>query len=305
MNSSDPDWSLWRSFAAVAEHGSLSAAARALGVSQPTLGRHIDALEARLGLKLFDRSLSGFAPTEWGLRAYEPVRAAAARLAEATLVSAGANATLKGVVRLTASEVTSHFTLPPILSRLRIEFPEIALELVPSDSAENILMREADIAVRMFRPTQLDLVARKLGESPIVPCAHESYLARRGRPETADDLRHHDLVGFDRSDLLIKAAAQTGHPLAREDFAIRCDSQSAGWLLIAAGSGIGFAQRQIVARTPGMVELDLALAIAPLEVWLTTHRELFAARRIRAVYDRLAVFVSDWLKGKPGPLEAG
>jgi len=301
MNRSDPDWTLWRSFAAVAEHGSLSAAARATGVSQPTLGRHIDALEVRLGLKLFDRSLSGFAPTEWGLRAYEPVRAAAARLAEAALVSAGANATLKGTVRLTASEVTSHFTLPPILARLRVEFPEIALELVPSDSVENILMREADIAVRMFRPTQLDLVTRKLGESPIVPCAHERYLVRRGRPERIEELRGHDLVGFDRSDLLVKASAQLGYPLMREDFAIRCDNQSAGWLLIASGGGIGFAQRQLVARTPGMVELDLPLAIPPLEVWLTTHRELFTARRIRAVYDRLAVLVSDWLKGKPDP----
>lgn len=291
----NPDWTLWRSFAAVAEHGSLSGAARALGLSQPTLGRHVEALEAALGAKLFERSLSGFRPTVLGLRAYEPVRKAAAALAEAELLAAGSHAELEGSVRITASVVMAHYALPAMLGTLRAEFPAIAIELVPSDSPENLLMREADIAVRMFRPTQLDLITRKLGESPVVACAHEDYLARRGVPGDIEALADHDLVGFDRSDVLIAVARQLGHSLRREDFAFRCDSQSAVWELLRAGLGIGFAQRPIIGRTPGMKAIALPLAIPPLEIWLTSHRELQTARRIRVVYDRLGTLLTDWL----------
>lgn len=290
------DWTLWRSFAAVAEHGSLSAAARALGMSQPTIGRHIEALEIGLGAKLFTRSLSGVTPTELGLRAYEPVRQAAQALSEAELYAAGSSAALAGSVRITASVVTAHYTLPPMLAQLRKEFPDIALELVPTDSPENLLMREADIAVRMFRPTQLDLVTRKLGASPIVACAHERYVAARGAPTTLEDLRDHDLIGFDRSELLIAAARALGFALSRRDFSIRCDSQSVLWEMVKAGLGIGFAQKNIANRTPGIVVIDLPLPIPPLEIWLTSHKELYGARRIRAVYDRLAEMLSAWLR---------
>lgn len=292
------DWTLWRSFASVAEHGSLSGAARALGLSQPTLGRHIEALEQNLGARLFERSVSGFTPTELGLRAYEPVRKAAQSLAEAELYAAGASGMLAGSVRITASVVTSHYTLPKMLARLRSEFPTIAIELVPTDSVENLLMREADIAVRMFRPTQLDLIARKLGESAIVACAHRDYLDRRGRPETPGDLAAHDLIGFDRSDLLISAARAMGFSLERKDFAFRCDDQSVFWELLKAGCGIGFAQENIVRETEGIEVIGLDLSIPPLEVWLTTHRELHASRRIRVVYDRMGEMLGAWLEGR-------
>lgn len=294
-----PDWALWRSFAAVAQHGSLSRAGRALGLSQPTVGRHIEALETGLGAKLFERSVGGLAPTELGLRAYEKVQRAELALAEAELMAAGAVAHPDGSVRITASVVFAHAVLPPMLRDLRMEFPRIALELVPTDSPENLLLREADIAVRMFRPTQGDLVARKLGEVAVVACAHESYLARRGVPATVDELRGHDLIGFDRSDMLIVAAAQLGVTLHRDDFAIRCDSQSAMWEMIRAGVGIGFAQENIIRDTPGMRAIPLPLAIPPMEVWLTSHRQLYTARRIRAVYDRLGEMISVWL-GRTG-----
>ena len=158
---------------------------------------------------------------------------------------------------------------------------------MPSDSAENLLLREADIAVRMFRPTQLELITRKLGESPIVACAHESYLARRGTPERPEQLVEHDLIGFDRSDLFISAARRMGFDLSRNDFIVRTDSQTNIWELMKAGLGIGFAQAAVVAETPGMVPLLPDFRPPPLEVWLTTHRELFTSRRIRAIYDRL------------------
>jgi DNA-binding transcriptional LysR family regulator len=284
----EADWALWRSFDAVVGAGSLSGAARKLGLSQPTLGRHIEALEQTLGTTLFERTLSGLKPTEAALRVYEHVETARGALAEAQLVAEGTSAELSGTVRITSSTVTCAYILPPLLADLRQAFPQIAIELVPSDSVENLLLRESDIAVRMFRPTQLELIARKLGDIPVVACAHESYLARRGRPERAEQLTEHDLVGFDRSDLLINAARILGYDLKRSDFMVRTDSQTNMWQLLQAGLGIGFAQSILVAGTPGMVPLLPELKPPPLEVWLTTHRELFTSRRIRAIYDRLA-----------------
>jgi DNA-binding transcriptional LysR family regulator len=296
MNRS-PDWSLWRSFGAVVEAGSLSAAARKLGLSQPTLGRHIESLEQALGVSLFERTLGGLKPSETALRLYEPVAGATRALAEAELVAEGQSAALGGTVRLTASTVISHYVLPPMLAEIRREFPAVALELVPSDSAENLLLREADIAVRMFRPTQLELVTRKLGVIPTVACAHQSYLARRGRPEKLADLLHHDLIGFDRSELIIEAARSLGLSVARADFVVRTDSQTAYWELVKSGLGIGFAQARLVADTPGMEPLLPDLRF-PLEVWLTTHRELFTSRRIRAIYDVLADQLTAYLRGE-------
>ncbi len=299
MASADPDWALWRSFAAVVAEGSLSAAARRIGYSQPTLGRHIETLEQQLGVLLFDRTLQGLKPTPTALRLYEPVAAAETALAEAALVAEGATATLEGTVRITASTVVSHYILPPLLRDMRRAWPAIALELVPSDSAENLLLREADIAVRMFRPTQLELIARRLGELPVVACAHQSYLGARGIPASPDQLREHDLIGFDRSELLIGTARAMGYELHRADFALRTDSQTAGWELIRAGLGIGFAQRGLVRDTPGMRELLPMLAPPPLEVWLTTHRELFLSPRIRAIYDQLAQALGAYIARSP------
>jgi DNA-binding transcriptional LysR family regulator len=293
----DADWALWRSFDAVVGAGSLSGAARKLGLSQPTLGRHVEALEQALGVALFERTLSGLKPTEAALRVYEHVETARAALAEAQLVAEGTGAALSGTVRITSSAVTCAYILPPLIADLRQTFPQIAIELVPSDSVENLLLRESDIAVRMFRPTQLELIARKLGEIPIIACAHESYLVRRGRPERPEQLTEHDLVGFDRSDLLITGARMMGYELKRSDFMVRTDSQTNMWELLKAGLGIGFAQSILVNSTPGMVPLLPELKPAPLEVWLTTHRELFTSRRIRAIYDRLAEGLTHAISG--------
>ena len=291
----DPDWSLWRSFSAVVKHGSLSAAARELGLSQPTLGRHIEALEQTLDLPLFDRTLNGLKANEAALRLYEPVSAAETALAQAAILAEGAQAEFSGTVRITASTVVSSYVLPALLLPIRESYPAIAIETVPTDSAENLLLREADIAIRMFRPTQLELVAKKLGEIPVLTCAHEDYLALRGTPTSAADLYGHDMIGFDRSDLIIAHANRIGFPLRREQFVLRTDSQTQMWELLRCGLGIGFAQKSLIDRTPGMVALPLGLAIPPLQVWLTTHKELFTSHRIRAIYDALADGLVDYI----------
>ena len=284
----EPDWTLWRSFAAVVAEGSLSGAARRLGLSQPTVGRHVDALEEALGSTLFDRVLTGLKPTALALRLYQPVAAAEQALAEATMIAEGAGGELSGTVRITASQVVAHYLRPSLMVPIREGLPQVQIEIVPSDSAENLLMREADIAIRMFRPTQLDLVTRKLGELPVVACAHEAYLGRRGEPVEIAELLGHDLIGLDRSETLIEGAKRIGYPLKREDFALRTDNQPLAWELMKAGLGIGFAQISLIKDTPGMRAILPQLKIPHLEVWLTTHRDLFVNARIRAVYDHLA-----------------
>lgn len=293
----EPDWALWRSFSAVVKHGSLSAAARELGLSQPTLGRHVEALEHALDLPLFERTLSGLKANEAALRLFEPVAAAEAALAQAAIMAEGAQAEFSGTVRITASTVVSNYVLPPLLLTIRERYPAIAIEIVPSDSAENLLLREADIAIRMFRPTQLELVSKKLGEIPVICCAHENYLQRRGTPMSTTELYEHDLIGFDRSDLIIAHANRIGFPLRRDQFMLRSDNQTHLWELIRAGLGIGFAQKSLVERTPGMVAVPLDLAIPPLQVWLTTHKELFTSHRIRAIYDALADGLTTYING--------
>lgn len=287
MNIYSPDWALWRSFAAVIEEGSLSGAARVLGLSQPTLGRHIEALEESLQTRLFDRHLKGLAPNAAALRMFEQVQAAKLALTEAELMAEGTTTALSGSVRITASTVMSHYVLPKLIRQLRDDFPAIQIELVPTDSPENLLLRECDIAIRMFRPTQLELVTKKIAESPVSAAAHEDYLKRAGRPQSVDDLYAHDMIGFDRSDLLISVAKRIGFDLKRTDFALRTDSQTLMFEMIRAGLGIGFAQDTLIEETHGLQRLLPELNIPPLEIWLTTHRELFTSARIRAIYDRL------------------
>ena len=293
----EPDWALWRSFAAVIAEGSLSGAARSLGLSQPTVGRHIETLEADLGLSLFERNLTGLKPNAAALRLYDPVKSAQAALAEAAILAAGAQDDTGGTVRLTASTMISNYVLPEILAGVRLLHPGIALETVPSDSAENLLMREADIAIRMFRPTQLELVTRHLGDIPLVPVAHERYLARRGRPTSMQELWQHDIIGFDRSDAIIAHARGMGLPVSRDNFPVRSDDQTHLWELIRAGLGIGFGQANLARKTPGMIILPIDLGIPPLPVWLTTHRELFTSHRIRAIYDAVADGLSAYIRG--------
>ncbi|KQN76453.1 LysR family transcriptional regulator [Devosia sp. Leaf64] len=293
----EPDWSLWRSFAAVIENGSLSGAARALKSSQPTVGRHVELLEDQLGVQLFERSLSGLKPNETALKLYGPIARAKGELAEATMMAEGAQDDTGGTVRITASTMISNYVLPEILYTIRMLHPRIALEIVPTDAAGNILMREADIAVRMFRPTQLELVTKHLGDIPVVPIAHHRYLARRGRPTKAEELWKHDLLGFDRSDAIILHAQKLGFPLTRDNFIIRSDDQPHLWEAIRAGLGIGFGQANLARQTPGLEILPIDLAIPPLPIWLTTHRELFTSHRIRAIYDALAERLSAYMQG--------
>lgn len=287
-----PDWALTRSFLAVAEAGSLSAAARALNLSQPTVGRHIAELESALNLTLFIRQPRGLALTEAAAALLPHARSMRQAAANLSLAAAGREQTLAGTVRITASRIVAHYLLPPILAELRQLEPLIQIELAPSDSSKNLLFREADIAVRMYRPTQLDIVTRHLCDLPMGLYAARSFLDRHGRPETLLDLLALDIVGFDRSDLQLRLMQGLGLNRTREDFPLRCDDQLVYWNLVRAGCGVGGMQCLIADADPSVERIARFMPLPALPVWLTAPEALRHSPRIRRVYDHLAQALS-------------
>ena len=283
-----PDWSLIQSFLAVAETGSLSAAARQLGRSQPTLGRHIQSLEQDLECELFERHARGLHLSDSGAQLLPMAREMQTQMNAIALSVAGRSQQLSGTVRITASVFASHYILPPILAQIREQEPLIELELVPSDSSENLLFRAADIAVRMYRPDQLDIVTRHICDLPLGVFAAHSYLDRKGVPTTPEQLREHDLVGYDNNELILQTTRALGWPMERGNFATRCDNQATYWQLVRAGCGIGFSQTAIGRADPQVQELDLGFEIPPLQVWLAAHQVMRQTPRIAKVWSLLA-----------------
>lgn len=283
-----PDWSLIRSFLAVAEARSLSAAARATGISQPTLGRHVQAIEAVLQVAVFARTAQGLTLTEAGQALMPAARAMQAAAAELALTARGRAEGIAGTVRITASRVVSYALLPPVLARLRAEEPGIQIDLVPSDATENLLFGEADIALRMYRPTQGDLVARHIADLRLGLYAARSYLDRRGRPRGPEDLARHDFVGQDRSDQIIRVLRGMGVEAVRNDFPVRCDDPVTYMQLVRAGCGLGGLQRAIGDADPGLERLDILPDLPVLPVWLTAAPRLRQSPRLRRVWDALA-----------------
>ncbi len=282
------DWSLVQAFLAVADTGSLSAAARILGTSQPTLGRQIKAIEAQLNAELFHRQARGFALTQTGAELVAPARAMREAVQKIALTAAGRQARLDGTVRITASMATSVMHLPQIIAGIRKLEPEIAIELVPSDATHNLLYREADIAVRMYRPTQLALVTQHLGEVELGVFAARTYIAERGMPTSLADLIQHDFVGYDTNTDIIDGFAELGIEVTRDMFKTRVDDNIAYWELVRAGCGIGFAQADIGRKDPLMAEIKLGIDLPTLPIWLTAHEAMRQTPRIRRVWDLLA-----------------
>ena len=290
------DWSLIQSFLAVAETGSLSAGARQLAASQPTLGRQIRTLEAALGVELFQRHARGLELTQLGRDMLPAAQSMHDAMNALSMAAAGAQTTLEGDVRVTTSVFMAHHVLPGILAYVRHAEPDIRIDLVASDDSDNLLFREADIAVRMYRPRQLDMVTRHLGDISLGMFAARSYVDRHGVPTTPADLQHHDLVGYDKSDIIVRSMREAGLPAQRDWFKVRCDNQSAYWELVRAGCGIGFCQRHTALADPEIVEIVPGLPIPPLPVWLTAHEAMRHTPRIERIWDmlsdRLRPFVS-------------
>ena len=282
------DWALVKSFLAVLDAGSLMGAARRLNAQQPTLSRHVAELEAQLGAPLFERTGRGVTPTAAALAIADAARQMEAGALALSRGLATARSAESGTVRVSTSAVAATWLLPPVITALQAAEPGIAIELVATNQISNLLRREADIAVRMVRPVQGSLIARKLGEVPITAAAHRRYLNRAGTPRAPADLLRHRLIGYDRDDAIERGFAQLGVALPRAQFAVRTDDQVAYGQLVAAGAGIGFVAHYNIRHWPGVTALLPMLAIPPLPCWLAVHREIRSNPLVRRVYDFLA-----------------
>ncbi len=299
MNIKDLPWHLLQTFMACVDQGSLSAAAQTLGLSQPTLSRQVRELEAKVQGRLFVRSRQGLSLTPLGLELAEPARAMADAAARVSARLSGLSEEKTATVRLTASQYMATFWLPEILVAFQVRHPHIQVELVANDQTSNLHRREADIALRMFRPTQEGLITRHLGDIDICMLTTEAYLAEHGISEHPEGLRLHRLVGDDQNSNIIDGLREFGLIFGPEDFDLRCDDQVTALHLIAAGGGIGFGQAKLAAKMPGIVALPIGEGAPSLPLWLTAHEELRSNRAVRLLYDFLAEQLNRAVSGRP------
>jgi DNA-binding transcriptional LysR family regulator len=278
-----------RSFLAALDQGSLLGASRVLKVSQPTLGRHIAELESQLGAVLFERTGRGLVPTATGKQLAQSARAMEAAALQMERTLSGHQQEAAGTVRITASVPVAVQLMPRVLAQMRAVLPDVQVELVSSNAVSNLLRREADIALRMVRPDQTSLIARKLGDVEIYACANQAYIQKHGAPEQPQDLIKHQLIGGDADGTIMQGFLAMGFPVRREQFALRCDDFIAQWQAVRAGLGIGFVAGYMQRSDPEVVRvLEGRLDIPPLPMWLTVHREIRTNQRIRKVFDFLA-----------------
>lgn len=280
------DWNRARSFLATAEEGSFSAAGRALGLAQPTVGRQVAALEEELGVLLFDRVGTGLELTTTGLDLLEHVRAMADAATRVSLVAAGQSTSVEGEVSVTASEAIAAFLLPPAIARIRAEHPGIEVEVVVSNEVRDLSRREADIAIRNVQPTQADLVGRKLGEGPAYFYGTPEYLEKIGM-RSSKDVARAEMFAFDRTDLMIDTLRAMGLEVEREQFPIVTSNHLVQWEMCRRGLGLCMMMSQVGDAEP-LVERVLPEVAVYVPRWLVAHRELRTSRRIRIVFDILA-----------------
>ena len=281
------DWNRARAFLVTAEEGSLSAAARALGLAQPTLGRQVTALERELGVALFERVGRGLALTPAGLELVEHVRAMGDAASRVSLTASGRSQSIEGTICITATEAYAALILPPIVAELRKTAPGIAVEIVASNAVSDLRRREADIAVRNSRPTDPDLIARKVKDDAAQLYATPDYLARLGHPKTFADFSDAAFIGFDDNKALLDGLNALGFQLTGRNFPVVTASHLVHWELTKQGIGIGVMQMHIGDTEPTVTRILPDMAPFDVPVWLVAHRELHTSRRVRLVFDFL------------------
>ena len=286
------DWNKARAFLVTAEEGSLSAAARALGMAQPTLGRQVDGLEQDLGVVLFERVGRGLTLTPSGLELLEHVRDMGEAAGRLSLAALGQTQALEGTISISASETYAATLLPPIIARLRAREPGIEVEIVVANHASDLRRREADIAIRNFRPTEPDLIARKIGDVDAPLYAAPAYLEKIGTPTTIEELNAADYIALDHGGAMIKGLNMMGLSLTKANFPLMTESYLVMWELVCQGLAIGVLDAQIGDADPRVVRVMPDLKPLSFPIWLVAHRELTSSRRIRTVFD----FLTDALK---------
>lgn len=283
----EPSWDLYRTFEAVLRHGSLSAAARVLGLTQPTISRQIDTLEETLTVRLFVRSQRGLIPTAAALRLQPYVESLCETTAALVRYASLANV-VDGTVRITASETVAAGYLGPMLAGLRRDHPSLHLELSVSDAVEDLMQRQADIAIRMVEPNQKTFVRDAVNTIEYGLYAHSSYLEHRGTPKHLSDLINFDVIGFDTETPAIRAAAEPHLWLRRRHFALRTDSSATQLAAISGGLGIGYCQTWVAGKTPELVRVLEDQFALRYTMWIVMHQSLSGNAACQTVYDVLS-----------------
>lgn len=289
------DWNQVRAFLATAEEGSLSAAARALGQTQPTLSRQVSGLEQDLGVTLFERGARAMTLTDAGVELVEHVRAMGEAAVHLSLAATGQSQAIEGHVSITATDMMATHVLPPMLSELRETAPNIVVELIASNDVHDLRKRDADIAIRHARPDQDDLIATLVGNVSAQLYGTDSYLSRAGRATNTDDLPTFDFVGTPPSERFLPTMRALGINLKTEQYKVRTASGTALIELVRKGLGLSFLPRQTAELFPELVPVLSDRISFPIPVWLVTHRELNTSRRIRVVFDVLKVSLAEML----------
>ncbi|NKB45083.1 MAG: LysR family transcriptional regulator [Alphaproteobacteria bacterium] len=282
------DWNQARAFLVTAEEGSLSAAARSLGLTQPTLGRQVTALEESLGVTLFERVGRALSPTQAGLDLLSHVKAMGDAAGEFSLAASGQSETIDGQVIITASDLLSAYHLPEILEDLRAAAPEIDIEVLASNDIRDLKRREADIAIRHARPEQPDLIAKQVQGTVAHFYATQKYFERHGRPESVEDLANAVLVATGDVTTYLGIIQSMGLPLTKANFKYASNSGIVAWELVRQGLGIAIMSQDVAALTPEVEMILPDFDPMPVPIWLVTHRELRTSRRIRVVFDLLS-----------------
>jgi len=289
------DWGLVRSFLAVSRHGSVSAAARELGISQPTLSRAVQTLETSTGLSLFKRTTQGLALTEAGQKLVE----AADRMNDAAdqfqRQASGLSEELTGDVRISVNEIIGIYMLPSAIAAFREQHPGVHVEIIITNRVTSLSKRDADIALRMFRPTQPDLVARRLPDLEMGFYAHKDYIAKHGQPTSFEDMMQHTVIGFDEGMDFINGARAFGYELKREDFPLRTDHLLAQLGLMRAGAGINGTHVEIAKHFPELVRVAEFIDLPKLEFWCVCHADVQFNSRIREMMN----FLVEWFDKGP------
>lgn len=286
------DWNQLRAFLETAETGSLSAAARKLGLTQPTLSRQVAAVEQRLGVTLFERVGKAMVLTSTGLDLLEHARTMGSAAEELALAATGSSQAVEGLVSISASDAVAAYLLPRAIHRIRQDAPRVVVEVVSSNALSDLRRREADIAIRHVSPQEPDLIARLIREATASFYASEAWVAAHGHPRTADEAVAHDFIGADRSDRFLGYLRAHGLPLTTANFPLYSENSVTSWALVREGLGIGAMMDDVARQTPGMVRVLEDLPPVRFPIWLVTHRELRTARRIRVVFDLLVEYLS-------------
>lgn len=288
LSMTNPDWNQLRAFLETADTGSLSAAARKLGLTQPTVGRQVAAIEQALGVTLFERTGHAMVLTDAGVGLLEHARTMGTAAQELLLAASGQSQAVEGLVSVSATDAVATWLLPPVLRRLRESAPGICIEVVTSNALSDLRRREADIAIRHVRPEQPDLIGRLLCESSAGFYASTDWVARHGHPVNAGQTQGLDFIGSDRGGRYLAQLVQHGLPVTADQFRVLSENSVTAWMLVQQGLGIGVMMDDIARQTPGVVRVLDEVAAVRFQTWLVTHRELRTARRIRVVFDALA-----------------